>query len=588
MTARPAEAAFFWRYSKATFAPVYGRLDGGYSKDFLQSPAAQWPTIDKILGTPSTTNIPVEYRWPGGKRTGEWRKSAVEGDVRGQLAWVTAEGAPIPWKVGDTSVNPAATIPGDPTKTSAASADAEFAALQQKNLDPWVVAVKLWDEPNVLHTRAYLGNPPLGMEGRGTAALPTQLRDAMEALPNSTAGGAVEFAKVRATELVAKILSALEKEPNVLLIGPPGTGKTVALEDMRELFESGKLSVMFDPEEWDYSWKSTVLPPASARKALSLVFHPSYSYEDFVAGLIPQSTITGFKLVARPGPFLSLAYWANEPGRHALLAIDEFNRGPAAAIFGDTLALLDGGKRCDPVDPTSGALIERPFPAEPMEVSQSFAKSDKSLKLPVEFRLPARFSIVAALNSTDRSVAPLDAALRRRFIILQVPPDYQALATRLGVKLPRSADHFSPASDDPVDWTDDDVRYLAFFILRTLNKRIAFVLGEDFLLGHALLWSVHGSSKDLLAKALGQAFDGRIAATLRLTFVDQDEPLAAILKLGSPSASAAKPLTGAETWLARWNSPLPELQDVATPRLEIREVAGLPPNDILKSLRTLL
>jgi len=591
LTALPVQAVFFWRYSKGTFAPIYGRMDGGYSKDFLQSPAAQWPTIDKVLGTPTATDyIPIEYRWPGGKRLGHWQKSAVAGDTRGQLKWVTSEGAPIPWKVGDISANPAATIPGDPSKTNAAAADAEFDALEAKNLDPWIVAIKLHDESNVLHARAYLGNPPNGLEGRGIDRLPKQLRDSIRALPNNTAGGAIEFPggmNVRAPELVARILSALEDEPNVLLIGPPGTGKTVALEDIRELFETGNSTVMFDPEKWEQSWTTSVLPSATSRKSLSLVFHPSYAYEDFVAGLVPQSTTTGLKLVARPGPLLSLAHWANEPGRHALLSIDEFNRGPAAAIFGDTLVLLDAQKRCDPNIPTSGATIQRPFPTEAMEVEASFAKSDSSRTPALELKLPKRLWIIAALNSTDRSVAPLDAALRRRFVILQVPPDYLALAKHLGIALPQIQDSFSPAVEDPENWTEDDVRRLAFFVLRALNERIGLVLGQDFLLGHALLWSVRGNSKDMLARSLGRAFDERIAATLRLTFVDQDEPLAAILKIGSPPTE--KTARGPnDTWVGRWNSPPPELQEVATPRLEIREISGLPSIDILKSLRALL
>jgi 5-methylcytosine-specific restriction protein B len=566
-------------------------MDGGYSKDFLQSPAAQWPTIDSVLGTPTATDfIPLEYRWPGGKRVGHWQKSAVAGDTRGQLKWVTSEGAPIPWKVGDNSTNPAATIPGDPSKTSAAAADAEFDALEAKNLDPWIVAIKLQDESNILHARAYLGNPPNALKGRGIDTLPEQLRDAIRGLPNNTAGGAVVFPvgmNVRAPELVARILTAFEDEPNVLLIGPPGTGKTVALEDIREMFEAGNSAVMFDPDKWEQSWTTSVLPPATSRKSLSLVFHPSYAYEDFVAGLVPQSTATGLKLVARPGPLLSLAHWANEPGRHALLVIDEFNRGPAAAIFGDTLALLDAQKRCDSNNPISGAKIQRPFPTEAMEVEPSFAKVDGSRTPAVDLKLPKQLWILAALNSTDRSVAPLDAALRRRFVILQVPPDYLALAKHLRITLPEAQDGFSPSVENPENWTEDDVRRLAFFVLRALNERIGLVLGQDFLLGHALLWSVHGNSKDMLARTLGRAFDQRISATLRLTFVDQDEPLAAILKIGSPPTDKTTQ-EPKDAWIARWNSPPPELQEVATPRLEIREIGGLSSIDILKSLRALL
>jgi 5-methylcytosine-specific restriction enzyme B len=105
-----------------------------------------------------------------------------------------------------------ATIPGNPNHTRATDADAEFDASDSKNLDPWVVAIKLRDEKDVLHTRAYLGNPPKGMEARGLDALPSQLRDAIRNLPKNTAGGGVifsSFAALRAPELVVLIVISI-------------------------------------------------------------------------------------------------------------------------------------------------------------------------------------------------------------------------------------------------------------------------------------------------------------------------------------------------------------------------------------------
>jgi 5-methylcytosine-specific restriction protein B len=578
-------------FQDSVFKPVYRRFnvsgaDRSWTKDYLQSSGDQQQIINKILGTPTAfVPIDVEYRWPGGSSDGTWR---VASDERGNLKWGTSD-APPPWRLGDVGSSEVATVPGDPNKTSITDADAEFATLLAKNVDPWIVAIKLRDKEQVLHVRAYLGNPPNGREGRGLNTLPTMLRDAIVELPSGTAGGAIEFpplANVRAPALVGRILDALQDEPNVLLMGPPGTGKTVALEDIRQIFEKGGSDVLFDSETWDNSWSSFTLPPATARMNQSLVFHPSYAYEDFVAGLIPQSNAAGgLKLIARPGPLLSLAHWASDSGRQALLIIDEFNRGPAAAIFGDTIALLDAQKRFDPADPSSGAKIQRPFPNDTMEVEESFARAGDNRKPSKDFKLPKDLWIVAALNSTDRSVAPLDAALRRRFAILQVPPDYIALAKHLGIALPQPNDQFSPSTEEPANWIVDDVRHLAFFILRALNQRIAVVLGQDFLLGHALLWTVEGQSKDALAVSLGRAFDHYISASLKLTFVDQDEPLALILKVGSP-ADEPKPDSG--LWIAQWNYPPTELLEVAVPHLELREIGDLPANEILQLLRGLL
>ena len=47
--------------------------------------------------------------------------------------------------------------------------------------------------------------------------------------------------------------------------------------------------------------------------------------------------------------------------------------------------------------------------------------------------LPKDLHILGAMNSADRSVAPLDAALRRRFAIVYVGPDYEVLRERLAI-----------------------------------------------------------------------------------------------------------------------------------------------------------
>ena len=145
--------------------------------------------------------------------------------------------------------------------------------------------------------------------------------------------------------VVSQVLDALSRGPNVLLVGPPGTGKTVALEDLRELFEKGASSLLFDPDILHDAWFE--LPPVPTGMVRTIVFHPSYSYEEFVIGLYPvPAQGAGVDLQPRPGPLLSIAHWASE-GSPALLLIDEFNRGNAAAIFGDMLALLDKDKRVD-------------------------------------------------------------------------------------------------------------------------------------------------------------------------------------------------------------------------------------------------
>lgn len=370
----------------------------------------------------------------------------------------------------------------------------------------------------------------------------------------------------RAPALVARIKDALSRDPNVLLVGPPGTGKTVALEDLRAEYES---AILFDPDLWDENWRAPT-GELNARRAMGLVFHSSYAYENFVAGLMPEVG-NGIDLTPRAGPLVSLAHWAQGSGREALLIIDEFNRGPAAAIFGDTLALLDADKRDRPG--ARGAVIHRPFADQPMKVAEDFRRLDGSLDVDPELRLPSGIHIVAAMNSTDRSVAPIDAALRRRFAILRVNPDYDVLAARLSTAVPNLATPFAPNT-----WGEPEVRELALRLLMVLNQRIELVLGPDFLLGHALLWNVRGEAPDELALSLLEAFEERIAATLRLTFTDQDEALAAVLSIQDPPG----------VQVANWRSPSGQLASVAGRRLHFENLTGGSIGPGLEALRAIL
>lgn len=564
MTAQPVEAVWFWKYPKTAFRALYGRFPGSslYSKDYLQVSGDCMDAMDTAFGRSIGDIIPITYEWPGGTLSGELRDtSATETTPRDHLSWPTTGPRPAPWTLTDAA-DAIKAIPGDPSATTEADAEAELSDLEAKGIGAWIVAVKLAGEPTSLHIRAYLENPPAGFDYAATTLLPEPVRTAMAAVKGAcgvVVGG--RATPVRAGKIVDRVISALERSPNVLLIGPPGTGKTVALEDLRQLYESGGTTLLFDPAKTFDAWP-TVLP--GDRKVISVVFHPSYSYEEFVIGLVPKAGAS-FALEARPGPLLALAHWAQDSGRAALLVIDEFNRGNAAGIFGDSLALLDKEKRDDPPAQT-GASIARGYPRETVDVPTSYANS-KGTAVEPDLRLPASLRIVAALNSSDRSVAPLDAALRRRFAILSVEPDYDVLAEHLGV----------PAIPDPfvlpTDWTTwsaEQALQLTVAVLRGLNRRLSSVIGDDFLLGHASFWGVAGTTTPQIVKSLAQAFDEQIAGTLRLTFADQDDQLAAVLGVRVAPAAA-----GSGATLAAWEAPAAAVAAVAERRLKITPVSTL-------------
>ncbi len=113
------------------------------------------------------------------------------------------------------------------------------------------------------------------------------------------------------------------------------------------------------------------------------------SYEDFFEGYRPETGAGGsmtYKLT--PGPLRNIAEAAGEnPDQQHILIIDEINRANLPKVLGELLFLLE--YRQDTVLP-----LYRP--QEP-------------------FGLPSNLWLIGTMNTADRSIAPVDVALRRRF-----------------------------------------------------------------------------------------------------------------------------------------------------------------------------
>lgn len=162
----------------------------------------------------------------------------------------------------------------------------------------------------------------------------------------------------------------LRDRPQLIFYGPPGTGKTyVALELAHHLAGDNVRLVQF---------------------------HPSYSYEDFFEGYRPTPE-GAFEL--KPGPMRKVVDQAKEnQGTPYFLIIDEINRGNLAKIFGELYFLLEYRER---------------------NVDLLYANDgDKA-----GFSLPDNVFIIGTMNTADRSIALVDAAMRRRFAFLPLHPD---------------------------------------------------------------------------------------------------------------------------------------------------------------------
>lgn len=197
----------------------------------------------------------------------------------------------------------------------------------------------------------------------------------------------------------ARIDSILRRKGQVVLYGPPGTGKTYrALAVANELAARHAYNKPF----------SELVPSEVGNVADSLVrlctFHPGWGYEDFVEGLRP-STINGSMVFQpRDGIFKTLCTDAGkQPDKYFFLIVDEINRGDLPRIFGELITSIEYDKRARPITlPVTGST----------------------------FTIPKNVFLIGTMNTADRSISIMDAALRRRFGFVELLPDSTLLAGR--------------------------------------------------------------------------------------------------------------------------------------------------------------
>ncbi len=210
-------------------------------------------------------------------------------------------------------------------------------------------------------------------------------------------------------------IEAIERKGQAIFYGPPGTGKSYIAAQLALNLAGG-----------------------SDGFVERVQFHPSYAYEDFVQGIRPVTEVDGgltYRLT--PGLFLRFCAEAARRSGRCVLLVDEINRADLARVFGEVMQLLE--YRDQPLALAAGGYL----------------------------RIPANVRILGTMNTADRSIALVDAALRRRFAFLALYPDYDLLRYF----------HRRHVTDFPVD------RLVA--VLRRLNRQIGdadYTLGITFFL----------------------------------------------------------------------------------------------------------
>lgn len=174
---------------------------------------------------------------------------------------------------------------------------------------------------------------------------------------------------------------------NVLLYGVPGSGKSWTIEH-------------------EYCKPGT--------KVERLVFHPDYTYSDFIGQILPNVADNGqvsYKFT--PGPFTNILRDAyNDPKTPYILIIEEINRGNAPAIFGEVFQLLDRKVEERDNDDDGFPIGTSEYGITNGDIAEIVYGKDRRTE---KVRIPSNLSIIGTMNTSDQNVFTLDTAFQRRW-----------------------------------------------------------------------------------------------------------------------------------------------------------------------------
>jgi DNA polymerase III delta prime subunit len=248
---------------------------------------------------------------------------------------------------------------------------------------------------------------------------------------------------------------------NIILHGPVGTGKTVLADIIARKLVAKQIKDRLEIPSFitaDLDALSNSVQSVDPERIKKITFHQSYGYEEFIEGISAKTNGSQIEYNTKPGVLREICQIASEnPNKNYVLVIDEINRGEISRIFGELITTIEEDKRSNKVD----------------------GKYSTTLPLSgLKFFVPENLYIIGTMNNTDRSIALLDVALRRRFTFFYVPPSEVPISKWLD-------------SENSVDLEFKEVLTKSF---KRLNEKIADTKNEDFQIGQGFFSELRDSN----------------------------------------------------------------------------------------------